>query len=271
MSEKSSASAPNAPAVAAPKRRSIGWYGWRPDTPDMRDHASRLMVKRVTRLPSSVDLSKKTFMPNVYDQGDLGSCTANAIAAAYEFETRKQALADFMPSRLAIYYGERLIENTVKSDAGAEIRDGMKVIAKSGVADESLWPYDIRKFAAAPPRAYTTAAKAHRCLSYEAVEPTEAAIKSHLAEGLPIVFGISVYDSFESDAVAQTGVVPMPKPRETMLGGHAILMTGYTSSTFRFRNSWGTSWGKKGYATLPKAYVLNPSLASDFWVVRSVE
>ena len=116
------------------------------------------MVKRVTRLPSSVYLSKKAFMPNVYDQGDLGSCTANAIAAAYEFETRKQALADFMPSRLAIYYGERVIENTVKSDAGAEIRDGMKVIAKSGVADESLWPYDIRKFAVAPPRAYTTAA-----------------------------------------------------------------------------------------------------------------
>ena len=80
-----------------------------------------------------------------------------------------------------------------------------------------------------------------------------------------------MYESFESQAVAKTGTVPMPKAKEKMLGGHAILLVGYTSTVFRFRNSWGTSWGKGGYATLPKAYVLNPDLASDFWTIRVVE
>jgi C1A family cysteine protease len=223
------------------------------------------------RLPATVDLSKLAAMPQVYDQGDLGSCTANAIAAAYEYEACKQSLTDFTPSRLAIYYDERYLEHTVASDAGAEIRDGMKVVAKNGVAKEALWPYVISKFAKKPPQAYYTAARAHLTTSYESVEQSETAIKSQLASGYPVVFGISVYESFESATVARTGTVPMPKANEKMLGGHAILIVGYTSSVFRFRNSWGTSWGKSGYATLPKAYVLNPQLASDFWTIRIVE
>ena len=255
----------------APAPRTIAGYGWRPDTPDQRDRPSTLKVMRVTRLPATVDLSKQKAMPPVYDQGELGSCTANAIAGAYEYETRKQGLADFAPSRLAIYYGERVIENTVRSDAGAEIRDGMKVVNKTGVAPESLWPYIISKFAQKPPAAYFTQAKKHQCTEYQSVEQTEAAIKSQLAAGFPVVFGISVYDSFESDAVARTGTVPMPKTSEKLLGGHAILLTGYTSTVFRFRNSWGTNWGKGGYATLPKAYVLSSDLASDFWTVRVVD
>ncbi|MEO7086264.1 MAG: C1 family peptidase [Gemmatimonadaceae bacterium] len=251
--------------------RSIKRYGWRPDTPDQRDRQSALKVMRVNKLPASVDLSKNSAMPPVYDQGQLGSCTANAIGAAYEFETRKQGLQDFMPSRLAIYYGERVIESTVASDAGAEIRDGMKVINKSGAAPEELWPYVVSKFATRPSAAYYAAAAKHQCTAYEAVDQAEAAIKSQLAAGFPVVIGISVYESFESDAVARTGTVPMPKPKEKLLGGHAILITGYASKVFRFRNSWGTNWGKSGYATLPVDYVLNADLASDFWTVRIIE
>lgn len=252
-------------------QRHVARYGWRPDTPDQRDRPSSLKVMRVTRLPASVDLSKHAAMPPVYDQGDLGSCTANAIGAAYEYETRKQSLTDFRPSRLAIYYGERYIEHTVASDAGAEIRDGMKVVSKSGVAPEELWPYVVSKFAKKPPQSYYTVAKSHCCSSYESVEQSEAAIKSHLAAGYPVVFGISVYESFESQTVAKTGTVPMPKSKEKMIGGHAIVLVGYTSTVFRFRNSWGTNWGRGGYATLPKGYVLNPDLASDFWTIRVVE
>jgi C1A family cysteine protease len=261
----------SAPKNTDPAPRTIARYGWRPDTPDQRDRPSALKVMRVNKLPAAVDLSKNPAMPPVYDQGQLGSCTANAIGGAYEFETRKQGLQDFMPSRLAIYYGERVVENTVASDAGAEIRDGMKVINQTGVGPEALWPYVISKFSKKPPAAYYAAAKLHQCTAYESVEQTEAAIKSQLAAGFPVVFGISVYESFESQAVANSGTVPMPKPKEKLLGGHAILIVGYTSTVFRFRNSWGTSWGKKGYATLPTAYVLDSKLASDFWTVRVVE
>lgn len=251
--------------------RKIARFGWRPDTPDMRDMMTAVPVRRVSKLPSSVDLSTAKWMPPVYDQGNLGSCTGNAIAGGFEFDLGKQKLPVFQPSRLAIYYDERVIEHTTKEDAGAEIRDGMKVISKTGAAPESLWPYTISKFAKKPSKTYYDAAKPHTCVLYQRVPQAEGAIKSVLASGLPIVFGITVYDSFESDAVAETGTVPMPKKTEKTQGGHAILMVGYTKSRFKFRNSWGSDWGKKGYATLPLDYVLDPDLASDFWTIQTVK
>jgi len=184
--------------MAVLKPRRIQHYGWRPDTPDLRDRAAKVVAPvRLSALPPSVDLSTQAAMPPVYDQGQLGSCTANAIAGAFEYDLRRQNLADFAPSRLAIYYGERVIERRVKSDAGAEIRDGMKVISKQGAGPETLWPYVITRLAQTPPASYVAAAKKHLCLSYERVEQTEVGIKRALAAGYPIVFGISVYDSFE--------------------------------------------------------------------------
>jgi len=93
-----------------------------------------------------------------------------------------------------------------------------------------------------------------------------------LAGGIPFLIGISVYESFESDAVAKTGVVPLPEKDETLLGGHAVVCCGYDTAerTFRCRNSWGTDWGVTGYFTLPFEYLLDPNLSDDFWVVQSV-
>ena len=109
-------------------------------------------------LPTKVDLRSK--MPRVYDQGHLGSCTANAIGAAFEFDLMKQRQKDFMPSRLFIYYNERAIEGTVDSDSGAMIRDGIKSTAKLGVCTEDTWPYDLARFTEKPPaKAYTEAYK----------------------------------------------------------------------------------------------------------------
>jgi C1A family cysteine protease len=251
--------------------RRVARFGWRPDTPDLRDKPSAVSVRAVSRLPANVDLSTRPYMPHVYDQGELGSCTGNAIAAGFAFDLGKQGLKTFNPSRLAIYYDERVIERTTREDAGAEIRDGMKVIAKTGAAPESIWPYQISKFGDKPPGAYYEAAKQHACVLYERVPQAETAIKSVLASGLPIVFGVTVYDSFDSDAAAVSGNIPMPKKTEKSLGGHAILMTGYTKNRVRFRNSWGASWGKKGYGTLPMDYVLNDDLSSDFWTIQIVK
>src|SRR6201994_3602517 len=121
--------------------RTIQQYGWVPDLPDQRDFLFAAPPAIQQKIPKSVDLSKKC--PPVYDQGQLGSCTANAIAAAIEFEQKKR----FVPSRLFIYYNERVIEGTVDSDSGAQIREGIKVVANQGVPPESEWPYDVARFA----------------------------------------------------------------------------------------------------------------------------
>lgn len=257
-------------SLAGPVPRTIARYGWRKDHPDIRDRRSTIEVQRVVKLPATKDLSTRPAMPAPYDQTVVGSCTGNAIARAFEYDLRDQGLPSFTPSRLAIYYDERVIEHTTGSDSGAEIRDGMKVIATIGAGPETLWPYDVTKVTTKPSPEYYAAAAAHRSAVYERVAQTEEAIKSVLAAGRPIVFGISVYDSFESAAVAKTGRVPMPKEKEQLVGGHAIVMTGYTKTTFRFCNSWGVGWGKRGYGSLPIDYVLNPDLCSDLWTVRTV-
>jgi C1A family cysteine protease len=252
-------------------RRVIKRYGWRPDTPDIRDRPLQLVRRpRVTALPARVDHTRSPFMPPIYDQGQLGSCTGNAIARAFQYELRRQRLPDFIPSRLGIYFGEREIEHTVEQDAGAEIRDGIKVLAKTGVGPEQLWPYSDHDTGSAsdpfrqrPSQAYFDAAAKHRCIQYERVPQTERDIKAALAEGFLVVFGISVYESFESDKVAQTGRVPMPKTSERMLGGHAIAACGYAKTTITDANSWGTSWGRNGFFSLPLDYVLDDNLSSD--------
>jgi C1A family cysteine protease len=212
--------------------------------------------------------------PAVYDQGQLGSCTANAIGGALEFNQIKQGREGFVPSRLFIYYNERVMENTVGEDSGAMIRDGIKSVAKLGAPPEVPdWPYEINKFKDKPPAiAYTHALK-YQAILYERLDQQLDQLKGCLASGFPFVFGFSVYESFESQTVAKTGNVPMPKPNEQNLGGHAVLAVGYDDGKKRFiiRNSWGADWGLDGYFTLPYDYLTDANLADDFWTIKSVE
>jgi C1A family cysteine protease len=257
--------------MTAPTPRQVKRYGWVPDLPDQRDHLFATAPAVLADLPPSVDLRDKC-PKEVYDQGHLGSCTANAIGAAFEFGRLKQGLTNFMPSRLFIYYNERVREGTVECDGGAMIRDGIKSVNKQGVCDEVSWPYDITKFADEPSASCYQEALNNRATSYQRVPRTLAQLKGCLAGGFPIVFGFRVYESFESPEVASTGVVPMPAANEEALGGHAVLAVGYDDASGRFtvRNSWGRGWGQDGYFTMPYAYLTERALSSDFWAINVV-
>jgi C1A family cysteine protease len=258
--------------VTAPTPRKIQRYGWRPDLPDARDHLFAAPPQTLVGLPRKVDLRDQC-PKEVYDQGQLGSCTANAIAAAFEFDLLKQHAHDFMPSRLFIYYNERAIEGTVDSDSGAMIRDGIKIVAKQGVCPETELPYDVSTFTEKPSDACYAEAQHHRVSSYQRIQRTLSQFKGCLAGGHPFVFGFSVYESFEGAEVARTGVVPMPDTaKESLLGGHAVLAVGYDDAEQRFlvRNSWGDGWGMGGYFTMPYAYLTERSLSADFWAVLQV-
>lgn len=266
-------------------------YGWRPDIPDKRDLYCRYHPGMVAVLPKAVDM--RGDCPAVYDQEDLGSCTANAIGGAHEFEQSRQARLQirtknqerrtvcnvFAPSRLFIYWNERAMEGTIHEDAGAYIRDGMKSVSKQGVCPEDgsmkdgAWPYRTERFAAKPPSVCYKHALKHQVLQYRRLDQALIQLKACLASGHPFVFGFTVYDSFESQSVAKAGIVPMPGPGERVLGGHAVLAVGYddAASWFIVRNSWGEAWGDKGYCYMPYAYLTDGDLAADFWTMTLVE
>jgi C1A family cysteine protease len=195
-----------------------------------------------------------------------------AIAADCHSQMIIQGGKTWTPSPMFIYYNERLLENTVMQDSGAEIRDGMKAINRWGICSEDKCPYEISKFRVKPSRAaYADGAK-HKIFNYARIGQSLLQLQSALANNDPFVFGFSVYESFESDQVAKTGIMPMPSQRENLLGGHAVLCCGFfnNTKTFLVRNSWGTDWGQQGYFHMPYDFILNENLAADFWSVKYV-
>lgn len=247
-------------------------YGWKPDKPDTRDY--KLVFKKKTLLAPEVDL--RPIDTPILDQGQLGSCTGNGIAGTISFDMKKQGItfadSTVHPSRLFIYYNERALEGTITEDAGANIRDGIKTINSIGVCSESTWAYDISKFADKPiPDAYTEALK-HKSVAYHSVNQDLNSLKSCLVQGYPIVFGMQVFESFESDNTASTGIVQMPSPEESNLGGHCMKIIGYSDhkGAFIVANSWGTTWGDKGYCYIPYKYITS-NLASDFWTITIMQ
>jgi C1A family cysteine protease len=245
-------------------------FGWVPDLPDQRDLLYSVIRPKPVTLPEKVDLRETCSA--VEDQGNLGSCTGNALAGALEFLERKNKVPFIDLSRLFIYYNERVIEGTVRFDSGAMLRDGIKTLKNQGVCSEKKWPYVVSKFKFKPTPSCYKEALDHQITSYHRILSLDE-MRTCLAEGFPFVFGFSVYESFNTEEVAKTGVVAMPGQSERAIGGHAVLAVGYDESDKRFlvRNSWGTEWGQKGYFTIPYEYLADRSLSDDFWTIRKGE
>ncbi len=245
-------------------------YGWIPDIPDQRDVRYSAVYKVPATLPAFADL--RPVCPPVEDQGQLGSCTAHALTGALETLENKDKLPLVQMSRLFVYYNERALEHTVSQDSGAAIRDGVKTLVSQGCCPESEWPYDISKFTVKPPAPCFTDGLNHQVTSYQRIDTVDQ-MRACLADGFPFVFGFTVYESFESQTVAETGVANMPDPGERTLGGHAVLAVGYDDKSKRFtvRNSWGTGWGMQGYFTIPYDYLASRDLSDDFWTIRRGE
>ena len=237
-----------------------------PHASDVHPWCHQPMLLSAPKIPANVDLRSK--MPPIIDQGQLGSCSACAFAGSYGFV--KQG---FIGSPLFCYYNERVVgKYGVNIDSGSTLSVGVASLKQYGMCLESLWPYDITKFADKPSTNAYNDAVIRKIKTANKVSVNVNSMKNILASGLPIVVGFEVYTSFMSATVARTGVVPQPGAREQLLGGHAVVVVGYNDSTSRFlcRNSWGTSWGSSGYFTIPYTYLGSSKYAGDFWVIASL-
>lgn len=242
-------------------------YGWRPSLPDLNDIPAELDGLKVLG-----EVDPRPDMPPVYDQGNLGSCTAQAIAAAFQYNEiiKESYLATEIPSRLFLYYGERVREGTVNTDSGAYGRNGFKVLRKTGVCPESAWPYDINRFTEKPDdNAFREATLrkikhyVHPGLGRPLLDRVEA-FKRLLSNQQTIAFGFTVYESFES---GWDDIMPIPISGESVLGGHEVLLVGYLNDApdcGLCRNSWGEGWGMGGYFLMPWKYLANPEFSADW-------
>jgi C1A family cysteine protease len=251
------------------------------DVPDSRDYVYSVDHRELRRaLPLRVDLRPGCL--RVWDQRSLGTCTAHAVAAAFACEQRRQKIRVISPSRLFIYYNERALTHQKSLNCVVRLRDAIKAVVKRGVCPESQWPYseDLKVVKTKPPKVAFQEATKHQIVGYHRIPIgtlKPAAFLQHLKHCLagrsPFLFGFMLYESFETDAVKKSGVMPVPnKKHDKALGGHAVMAVGYDDrrKAVLVRNSWGRHWGIEGHFWMPYRLITNPEMAHDFWTVRGV-
>lgn len=229
-------------------------YSLLKDTLDLRDivYSFRHKVEE-EELPRAVDLRYQC--SPIVDQGALGSCTSNALASGLrEHLLLNYERAPFSRlSRIYLYWWSRKLDNNENQDSGATLRDSFKALQKMGVCRESTRPYIIEDYKTPPTEYENREASYYTIPGYQRLNSIKE-IKHAVAHNHVVVFGITVYKSFE-DSVKSDGRVPYPGFFEQKLGGHAMCIVGYDDNlyggSFIVRNSWGTNWGDKGYCYIP--------------------
>ncbi|MBR4326205.1 MAG: hypothetical protein IKP73_11835, partial [Bacteroidales bacterium] len=224
---------------------------------------------KASKLPQKVDL--RSMMTAIESQGEIGSCTANAVAGAYEYLVRTTQGVDYDVSRLFIYYNARKSQGLEEEDSGAMIEWLMAQMSKKGACSEATWPYKTKRFTKKPPKEAYEEAKNYTITKYEHVATDLNTWKSVLAEGYPILFGIQIFPSFQTP---RRGRISMPGKDEASDGGHAMCCVGYSDpdQVFIVRNSWGEQWGDGGYCYIPYDYMMSDKYnGGDSWVIYGAD
>ena len=249
------------------------YIGWRKEPEDRRDYKLSVPVK----IPLPEDASLQEFESPNQSQYATSSCVGNACVNGMELlhikEFGKPHHDDL--SRLFTYWNARTYIGEEFQDAGCFIRDCIKGLARFGVCYEKIWPFDGRLVTKEPTRECYREAEKMQILKYSRISESDRVyqVKYAIHSGFPVIFGMQIYDNFDR---GKKGVIPMPAG--AFLGGHAMLITSYSSMYYPdgekrvgVLNSWGREWGDGGRCYVPEGIISDPKLSSDYWVIQIVE
>ena len=254
-----------------PKR----YYGWRPGLPNKR--FPQLTLASYPPLAAAASVITTGFLPPIWDQGQTGSCTGHGSTRAIAFARAKQSLPFVDLSRLFAYWNARVAEGTQWSDSGASVSDVIAAAQQFGAPPYTDLPTDPSLVTVQPSAQTFADALANKAiLATRVLGANPASFQYHFKHcigvlGLPVVFGFTVYESFESDAVASSGIMPVPGPSEQIVGGHCVVATAYDDAAKMVTcdNSWSDTWGQAGRFQMPYECIFDIDMASDFHAIET--
>ena len=264
-----------------PIREIIQYYtGLKLDKHDHRDFEKVYGAPHISSADEHPVVDLRKYVRQVYAQGKMNSCGANVICSAYELELNKQAEEAGLPyynfhcSRLFVYFNARRYEKNLKVDDGASIRDTLRGMVVAGACKESLWPYNVQNVLTPPPMNCYHSAVGNRIKRYEYLNHDLNQFRACLKDGFPIAFGFKIYKSFL--ITKNQGFMPVPSDEEIQNTSepelHGVLAVGYNDNLKHIivLNSWGESYGDKGYFYMPYKVITDSKLTFNFWKIGEV-
>lgn len=231
------------------------------------------------------------YFSTIEDQGDIGSCTAQVVAALGEY-FQNRAFGTYTDlSRLFLYKATRNLLGW-KGDTGAYLRTALGALVLIGAPPEHMWPYIERRFDVEPPAWLYAVAQNFKGTSYFHVDTPGMnkgdlldRVRAFLANGIPCTAGFTVYASSNQASPENDGEIPFPARRDRVVDGHGVVIVGFdderqitnqlpggrtTIGAFKIRSSWGPNWGDRGYGWLPYEYLLT-GICDDLWSLMKME
>jgi len=260
----------------------LNHYGWIPDNPDFRDkylicseQNSAFSFSKIKTSNEKELVDLRSHFPKIYNKETLACCGVHAICAIIEyFEYKSYAHNPIKPSKQFMYYNQRLISKKGEYDSGGTIRDCLKIINKFGICSEYECEYNPLYYNFKPSIDCYKMASFYNIISYKRIDSNNFLklldnIIDCLNEKIPVICGITLYDSFNNVSTVENGYVKMPQKSESIIGTLTITIIGYIKKNkqFIFRNCFGTEWGDEGYGYIPYQYISNKDLARDFWII----
>ncbi len=221
-------------------------------------------------IPPSKDLRAGWW--NIGDQGLTGSCVGWATADSVVRWTLVKAQRLSQAQRLSVrevWMASKETDEFVTQpttfieSAGTSLKAALDIARKFGVVPENYLPFKPEHLyndnTQNPVNTFYAVAALRKISSYFNLKPLprvpqDVVWRTWLATRGPILTRLGV-DATWDNATQTQGRLDVYQPN-TVRGGHAVALVGYTPDRFIVRNSWGTSWGDRGFGYASIAYAI---------------